>query len=90
MNTIQPGRVGMVFAALFGGGHLLWSLLVAAGWAQPLVDFLFQIHFIKPVYQIQPFHPGTALLLIAVTSGVGFGGGWILGVVWNKLHRQAG
>jgi hypothetical protein len=44
-----------VLGAMLGSWHLLWSLLVALGVAQPLIDFLFWIHFIKPVYVIEPF-----------------------------------
>jgi hypothetical protein len=30
---------GLVVAILLGGRHLLWSVLVAAGWAQPLINW---------------------------------------------------
>jgi Exopolysaccharide synthesis, ExoD len=37
--------------------HLLWVLLVASGWAQPLMDFVFWLHCIRPVYVIEGFDP---------------------------------
>lgn len=85
--TIRPIRAGLVFAMLLGGYHLMWSLLVAIGWAQALIDFIFRIHFIKPVYVIEQFNAGTALLLVAVTSAIGYIVGWSFGVLWNKLHK---
>ena len=87
MSTIRSNRAGLVFAALLGGYHLMWSLLVAVGWAQPFIDFVFRIHFIKPVYVIEPFNAGIALLLIAVTSAIGYVLGWGFGVLWNKVHK---
>ena len=87
MSTIRPNRAGMILAVLLGGWHLMWSLLVAVGWAQPLIDFIFWIHFIKPVFVIQPFNIGIALLLLAVTSAIGYVVGWGFGVLWNKLHK---
>ncbi len=87
MNTIRPSRAGLVFAMLLGGYHLFWSLLVAIGWAQTLIDFIFRIHFIKPVYVIEQFNAGTALLLVAVTSALGYIVGWSFGVLWNRLHK---
>jgi hypothetical protein len=87
MNTIRPTRAGLILAVLLGGWHLMWSLLVAVGWAQLLINFIFWIHFIKPIYVIEPFNIGTALLLIVVTSTIGYVVGWGFGVLWNKLHK---
>jgi hypothetical protein len=37
---INPNKVGLVVSALIGGWHLVWVTLVAAGWAQPLINFI--------------------------------------------------
>jgi hypothetical protein len=87
MNIIKPHNTGLVLAALMAGWHLLWSLLVAVGWAQPLIDFIFWLHFIKPIYVIEGFNAGIALLLVAVTAVIGYASGWGFGVLWNKLHK---
>lgn len=41
MGRIEPNKAGLELGALFGGWHLLWSLLVALGVAQQLIDFIF-------------------------------------------------
>lgn len=87
MQTINPNKAGLVLGALLGGWHFLWGVLVALSWAQPLIDFVFWMHFIKPVYVVGTFNAGTALILIAVTSGVGYALGWIFGILWNWIHR---
>jgi hypothetical protein len=87
MQNINPNRVGLTIGALFGAWHLTWSLLVAFGLAQPLTDFLFWIHFIKPVYVIEPFEIVRALILIGVTAGIGYLIGLVFALVWNRLHR---
>jgi hypothetical protein len=87
MVTIHPHRAGLVVAILLGGWHFLWSLLVAVGWAQPLIDFIFWIHFIRPIYVVAKFNIGVALLLIAVSAAIGYAMGWSVAVLWNKLHR---
>ena len=87
MVTINPNRAALIIAILLGGWHLLWSVLVAVGWAQSLIDFIFWIHFIRPVYVIERFNIGIALLLIAVTAGIGYAIGWSFAVLWNKLHK---
>jgi len=88
MKSIHPVKAGIILAALFGGWHLLWAVLVAVGWAQALIDFVFWMHFIKPVYVIGPFNLGIAAVLIVVTSVVGFLIGYIFSVLWNWLHAS--
>ena len=85
--TIRPSRAALVLATLLGSWHTLWAALVAAGWAQPLINFIFWIHFIHPVYVIEKFNAGTALLLISVTAAIGYALGWCFAVLWNKLHH---
>lgn len=87
MDEINPNRAGLVLGALMGGWHLLWSLLVALGVAQPLIDFIFWIHFIKPVYFIEPFAFGRAAILVLVTAGIGYLTGLAFGMIWNRVHR---
>ena len=80
-------RVGLIFALLGGGWHLLWTVLVASGWAQAVADFIFWMHFIKPVYVIEPFVLVRASILIGITAIIGYIGGFLLGVLWNWIHK---
>jgi hypothetical protein len=66
---------------------LLWSLLVALGVAQPLIDFLFWIHFIKPIYVIEPFAFGRAGILVLVTAAIGYVTGIAFAMLWNRVRR---
>jgi hypothetical protein len=86
-RMINPNKVGLVIAALIGGWHLVWAALVAAGWAQPLINFIFWAHMIKPVYVIGPFDAVAAGTLVVITLVWGYVLGFIGGGVWNKLHR---
>ena len=84
---INVGKAGLVLGALLGGWHLGWSALVGLKWAQPVVDFLFWIHFIKPVYVIEPFEITRAAILLIVTSGLGFVFGSTFALIWNAVHE---
>lgn len=86
---INPNKVGFVFAAILGGWHAAWALLVLAGWAQPFLDFIFWAHMIRPIYVVKAFDPAAALTLVLVTAAMGFVMGWAAGAVWNKLHGPA-
>jgi hypothetical protein len=90
MATVNRYRAGLVMASLLGGWHLVWCSLVALSLAQPLIDFVFWMHFIKPVYVIEPFNPGRAAILIAVTATVGYVIGCLFALLWNRLGGEKG
>jgi hypothetical protein len=87
MKTINPNKVGLVLGTLLGGWHVLWALLVALGWAQAVIDFVFWLHFLRPVYVVGPFNPGIALILIAIAAAIGYAFGYLFGALWNWVHR---
>ena len=84
----NPNKVGLVIAALIGGWHVLWALLVLLAWAQPLLDFIFWAHMIRPVYLVKPFDPAAAAILVVVTAMIGYLFGFAGAVIWNRLHRS--
>ena len=86
MKAIHPIKAGITLAALIGGGHLCWAVLVAMGGAQSMIDFIFWMHFIKPVYVVAPFDLGTAAILVTITTAVGFLVAYLFSVLWNRLH----
>ena len=84
MKRIQPHSLGLVSAAFLAIVRAFWSLLVAAGWAQQAIDFIFRLHMIAPAYRIAEFHLGTAAGLVAMTAAIGYIAGWVMGLVWNR------
>jgi len=85
---ISVGKAGLVLGALMGGWHLCWSVLVALKWAQPVIDFVFWMHFIKPIYVIEPFEIVRAAILLIVTAGIGFLIGSVFALIWNAVHKS--
>ena len=61
--------------------HLCWIIVVALGWGQPLLDFIFKIHMLNSPLQVQAFNPGYAVTLLVVTFTAGF----VMGVVIAAL-----
>lgn len=84
----SPHRLGLVLAMFIGGWHIIWSLLVLLGWAQPLINFIFWLHFITPPYQVGAFVVWRAIVLIAVTTTVGYVFGRVIGAIWNWVHER--
>ena len=87
---INPLKAGVTFGALLGSYHVCWAILVALGWAQPLVDFVFWMHFIQPVFVVRPFNLAAAATLIVFTSIAGFISALLFALLWNILHRYQG
>jgi hypothetical protein len=87
---VNPNKAGIALGALIGGWHLLWAVVVAIGWAQWLINFVFWMHFIVPPYTVKPFQARLALILIGVTSVTGYVLGYVFAVLWNWLHGKVG
>ena len=82
MRTTRP----LAEAAVIGGAtlsslHLCWILLVASGWAQPFMDFIFRLHMLSSPFQVQPFSAGLALALIAIT--------FLFGALYGLIFQAA-
>ncbi len=77
-----------MLGAFVGGIHLLWSVIVAVGLAQPLVDFILSVHFLNNPFTVAQFDLWFAFLLVAITSIVGFVVGWFLAFLWNRFQTK--
>lgn len=84
MPTVNAWKLGLVLGVFLGGYHLAWALLVAVGWAQPVLDFILRVHFIAPVWKVTPFNLGDAALLVGATGGIGAVAGWLIGLMWDR------
>ena len=80
-------KVGLVFGTIFGGLHLIWTLLVAIDWAQPLVDFFSWAHMVMPVHAVESFDFTAAATLVILATCVGYIIGSVGARTWNYLHQ---
>jgi hypothetical protein len=85
----NPIRLGAMFGLLLALIHAAWAGLIAVGLAQPLINFIFWIHFIAPPFHIQAFEPLRAAILVGVTFASGLVFGALAGFIWNALHSKA-
>lgn len=84
----NPIRTGVALGCFLATLHLVWSLLVLTGLAQPLINFIFWVHMLSVPVQVQAFELGTAALLVGVTWCVGFGFGFLFSVFWKTATRN--
>ena len=87
MNQLNPRTTGFIVGAFVGGCHVVWSVLVALGWAQALVNFMLWAHMVAMTYTVQPFDLTAALTLVIVTTLVGCVAGYVFALIWNRMQR---
>jgi hypothetical protein len=85
---ISPVKAGFALGFLLALYHAGWSLLVASGLAQPVLNFVLWAHFLRLSVQIAPFDTHQASLLVGATAIAGFVMGAALGAIWNGLHPK--
>lgn len=85
MGRISPNRVGLSVAAVLGGWHVVWSLLVAFGAAERVLTMAYELHGMKAEAVVGPFNPMTAGILILSTAAIGYLSGAFAAITWNCL-----
>jgi hypothetical protein len=87
MQHINRSLVALSLGSFAGFTHLIWSILLAIGWAKPLLDFILNVHHISLNYSLLTFSLGRAVLLIVVTFAVGYVFGFVFATIWN-MHTK--
>lgn len=87
-NTIGANTAGLAVGGLLGLWHFMWSVLIALGLAQPLLDMVFRLHMIQPPYTVMPFSASSAIGLIVMTCVIGYVIGWVFAAVWNAVQGK--
>lgn len=85
---LHTQKVALAVGIFVGGWHVVWSLLIMFGLAQPLLDFVFWMHMLTVPYHVTGFTLTQSITLIVVTFFMGYVGGWIFAGVWNYLHKK--
>lgn len=88
MLHLNSNKTGLALGGTLAVIHLLWSALVASGWAQFAMDWVFRLHFIQPPYTIAPFVPMYAVGLVVMTFVAGYVIGWIFSWILNTVYHS--
>ncbi len=84
VNEKQAALTLGSFAALV---HLVWTILVASGFAQGFADWIIGLHMISFQYTVSAFSAVNAILLIVTTFILGAIVGCVLATLWNKFSK---
>ncbi len=87
MNHLNPRKTGVALGAFAALCKLVWVILIAFGWAQPLVSFALWANMMNMPYTIGAFDFATSLTLIVVAAVTAYVIGYFFAIVWNWAHR---
>ncbi|MES3031724.1 MAG: hypothetical protein V4699_00575 [Patescibacteria group bacterium] len=80
-------KVSLVVGSFAGLVHLVWSIAIAFGFAQPWIDFIYKMHSLNNPFVVAPFNLGRSAGLVLVTFLVGYVVGYIFSTIWNKINK---
>lgn len=84
---MSPKKVALVLGSFTGLIHLVWGVLIALGFAQPLMDFIYRMHSLNNPFTFTSFSLMRSVSLVIITFLVGYVWGYIFATLWNKVHR---
>jgi len=90
MEKLDKNKIGLVVGLFFAIIHAIWALTVAIMpvTLQSFLDWIFNLHFIVPVWELTAFNLLNALLLVIITFVFGFIFGWVFAWCHNMLHKK--
>ena len=88
MNQLNHQKTGLTLGLMLGLLHVVWSALIALGWAKPLVDWIMGLHMIQEPLLILPFSWQSAAWLVVATFVVGNVAGFVFASLWNVVHKK--
>lgn len=86
-HHLNPSKTALALGAFVAVMHVIWSVLIALGWAQAIIDFKLGAHMISASVTVQPFNLMTSVTMIIVYAAVGWVVGHIFARVWNWANR---
>ncbi len=87
MAKLKAHKPALVVGLFMGGLHALWALLVAImpGALQSFLNWVFNIHFLQPIWVLTPFNFLNALILTIFTFIVGYVDTWVFLWIWSLV-----
>lgn len=86
MARMFVNRTGLAVAGVLAIWHAVWAAIVGLGVAQPLVDFVYRIHFVEAsAPKVGPFKAAAAAMLVLLAAAAGYAIGAGFALAWNCL-----
>ncbi len=84
-GKLDEKKVALLLSTFAVTAHIIWSALVALGFAQAYVNWMLGMHFISaPTVTVGAFDIVTAISLIVAVAIVAYIAGFVFALVWNR------
>ena len=89
MAKLDKNKTGLALGTFIAMVHAFWLALVAIipTLLQKLIDWIFILHHIKPIYVLLPFNIVNAIMLVLMTFIMGYILGYVFALIWNKTTK---
>ncbi|MDD5192467.1 MAG: DUF5676 family membrane protein [Candidatus Nanoarchaeia archaeon] len=83
-------KIGLIVGIFFAVVHAVWAILVGVipGVLQNFLDWIFNLHFLEPVWILTSFNLLNAVMLVIITFICGYIIGWVFALIWNCLAKK--
>ncbi|MEM5814475.1 MAG: hypothetical protein QXD77_01545 [Candidatus Aenigmatarchaeota archaeon] len=88
-TCLEPKRAAKAVGTFAALVHLVWAVIIAAGFGQMWADFLIGLHMVSASVTVGAFNALTAAEMIVVTFILGALAGWAFASVWNWAAKCA-
>lgn len=74
VKKCRCNKTALAVGLFMGGIHAIWALMVAIipNTLQSVLDWIFNVHFIEPIWVLTAFNLLDALFLVIVTFVIGY------------------
>lgn len=84
----NPSRAAQAVGLFLGSLHVIWGCMVWLQIAQPILDFILQLHSLQIPVCVQPFSLINSLMLVTITTAIGYFYGYLFAVIGNRCLNR--
>jgi hypothetical protein len=81
---MNPSNTARAVGLFLGSLHAIWGCMVWFEIAQPILDFILQLHSLQIPVCVQPFNLINSLILVTITTAVGYFYGFLFALLGNR------
>ncbi|MDD5012426.1 MAG: hypothetical protein PHQ66_02150 [Candidatus Nanoarchaeia archaeon] len=81
----KPALAIAVFVSVL---HALWLILVASGFAQVLMDWIYSLHMLSNPFIVMSFDMVNAIILLIVPALMSYIAVLLFGLVWKMMVKK--
>lgn len=90
MVKLNKNQTGLIVGLFLAFVHLVWSLavLIIPNSLQTILNWIFDIHALEPIWKITSFNFMNMIWLLIVTFVIGYVYGWMFAIFSNWIHKN--